>query len=189
MSAKIAKMYGGQGYDRMAHDTYQTPAWVTSLLLDKVAFSDDIWEPAAGEGYISDMLKVRGHKVFTSDIRECGTDCDRLDFLGLWGAIDVGRFRSIITNPPFSHAKGFIRRALEVTKPGVGQVAMLLPYAYDTALRTRGWMFKEAPFACKIVLGKRIQWIGFEHKASPRQDHAWYVWDCRGDMLPRIIYP
>lgn len=190
MTTTIAKMYGGKGYERIAHDAYQTPAWVTELLLAHVNFESVVWEPAAGEGHMVVPLRATGLIVYSSDIRVCGTDRDRLDFLGLMDAVHRrDDIRSVITNPPFSHAEQFIKRSLEITEKNVGQVAMLLPYEYDTALKTRGWMFKEAPFVCKIVLGRRIQWEGFEDRASPRQNHAWYIWDWRRDALPRIIYP
>lgn len=188
MSATIARMYGGEGYARIAHDAYQTPAWVTELLLKHVAFESVVWEPAAGEGFMARPLKAAGLDVFTGDIRKCGTNDDRVDFLGLWNARDMTEVRAIITNPPFSHAEGFIRRALEITAVTGGKVAMLLPYEYDTALKARGDLFKDRPFACKIVLGRRIRWVGFEDKASPRQNHAWYVWDWHRAESPRIIY-
>ncbi len=189
MSATIAKMFGGEGYERIAHDAYRTPGWVTELLLKHVCFEDVVWEPAAGEGHMAAVLRAHGLGVMTSDIRRCGTDCDGEDFLGIWNT-PLGRtdIRAIVTNPPFSHAEGFIRRGLEITAVTGGKVALLLAYEYDTALKARGDLFKKQPFACKIVLGQRIRWVGLDDRASPRQNHAWYVWDWRRTESPRIIY-
>lgn len=68
------------------------------------------------------------HDILTQDIRENSkAQCRGLDFLNPVGneAFAVDSFDMVITNPPFSLAIEFIRKALLVVKPG-GYVVMLL---------------------------------------------------------------
>jgi len=88
----------------------------------------------------------------------------------------------IATNPPFSLAGEFCRRAQHASK-----VAMLLPLAFDSA-KGRKDLFAENPsFKAKYVLTKRIRWENLEQKkAGPSSNHAWYVWD-RSHEGPPIL--
>ena len=81
---------------------------------------------------------------------------------------------SIITNPPYKLAEAFIRKALELTEPLQGRVAMLLRNEYDCA-KSRRDLFEHPAFLKKIVLTKRPRW-STEDKASPRHNFAWYIW-------------
>ena len=93
---------------------------------------------------------------------------------------------SIVTNPPYDQAEVFIRRALELTKPARGMIAMLLRNEYDCAM-SRVDLFRKAPFALKLVLTKRPRWFKNDI-ASPRHNFAWFVWDWRQVGLPVIRY-
>lgn len=168
------------GYERIERDQYETPAWVTEALLPHIPAYEEtlpfIWEPACGTGKMMDVLRKAGYAVYGTDISEGH------DFL-----IDKDNSgcTAIITNPPYSHAKEFIERALELTKPWKGSVAMLLRTDYDHA-KTRQYLF-EWPFAKKLVLTKRIVW--FERPgAAPSFNHAWYIWDWRHHHSPTLAY-
>lgn len=194
--ARAVPAIGEQGYGRVAFDEYRTPAWVVDVLIDNCpVVGGAVWEPAAGQGDMVSALRARDLRVFASDIRALpGLDCDPLDFtasLSLAGVRVLPAARCIITNPPFQFAEQFIRRALDATEDCRGVVAMLLGHDYDTALTTRGWMFSHPAFYAKVMLGRRITWVGFEDKASPRQIHAWYVWSWAKNPAARpvIIYP
>lgn len=186
---------GERGYVRIAHDAYNTPAWVTNVLLDKMPVMGQIWEPAAGDGHMVAALRKYGHSVFASDIRALpGLDRTPCDFAGgIDWVVALDRKEIpfpdwIITNPPYQNAQDFIRRALAVTRENAGAVAMLLGYEFDAPKSHREW-FEHPAFHAKIVLPKRITWVGLEGKASPRQVHAFYVW--RWDAVSggaRIIY-
>lgn len=89
----------------------------------------------------------------------------------------------IATNPPFSKSEAFCRKALKVAK----RVALLLPYAWDTANRRRD-LFERGPFKAKYVLTKRIRWENLEQKKNgPSTNHAWYVWDDVASLGPPMI--
>ena len=134
-------------YARIEGDRYYTPKWVYNALLDVEYFPPPIWDCAP-------------------------IDCPHYDFL-----TDHFRVPSIITNPPFKLADQFCRHALELTKPVLGKVAMLLPMAFDAA-KGRVDLFSKRPSKIKYVLTKRIRWENLEQKtAGPSMNHAWYVWD------------
>lgn len=156
------------GYRRVKRDAYQTPEWVTELLIPEIAEYRDggkVWEPATGKGQMSVVLK-RHYNVTASDIKT-GTD-----FLKAKNRKGVTK---IITNPPYNLAEDFINHAFEVL-PAKGMIAMLLRVDFDSA-KTRNWMFGGNKFfAKKIVLTKRIAW--FKSKGSgPSENHAWFIWD------------
>jgi hypothetical protein len=106
----------------------------------------------------------------------------------------------IATNPPYGKlAEKFYRRALEVTKPVNGAVAMLLPHAFDTAKgRVDLWGH---PFSAKLGMTQRIRWTNLPQKeAGPSLNHAWYCWSWEhyrvkeirtlresGETIPAII--
>lgn len=176
---KRSAMLGEAGFERVEGDRYWTPKWCTEALLNAVRFRGLIWEPAAGRGDIADVLVARGYQVMCSDIAGAALGCmdaAESDFLTHASPGD-GTF-SIVTNPPYSHAEAFIRKALELTARAGGMVAMLLRNEYDCAA-TRRDLFERESFATKFVLTKRPKWVDDrqQHSASPRHNFAWFVWD------------
>ena len=65
----------GQGLDmsgRQKDDWYPTPEIATRRLLDVEMFDEQIWEPAAGDGAISRVLKTACYDVISSDLNDYG---------------------------------------------------------------------------------------------------------------------
>jgi hypothetical protein len=72
------------GYDRPKADLYETPAWVTLALLRHfpVRELDYVWEPAAGNHKMVDVLRAFGAAVFASDVMRYGRPHDQIfDFI------------------------------------------------------------------------------------------------------------
>lgn len=166
-------------FERKANDLYETEPWATLALLRHFPPVRDrsIWEPAAGNHKIADVLRREGAQVHTSDIATYNVQHDRIfDFLN--PSLDNYEI-DIITNPPYGpHNKDaalFARLALRRT---TGWVALLLTAKFDFG-KTRRDLFTDNPrFAFKIALVDRIQW--FTGQTTGTEDHAWYVWapDC-----------
>lgn len=53
-------------------DFYPTPAWATYALIDNERFTGDIWEPACGDGAMSEVLARTGNTVISSDLYDRG---------------------------------------------------------------------------------------------------------------------
>ena len=188
---------GERGYERIPFDEYRTPPAITNVLFENIFFPPGkILEPAAGAGDMAQAIRALGFECVTSDIRTgLGNDFEGLNFIGTlppWP--EAARCRHIVSNPPFSLAEQFIQRGLEMIKASRGTMAYLLPYDYDTAIVTRGYLF-EPPFCAQLVIGERIRWLGLpthdedgHPKPNGRANHAWFVWRAGWEIFPIKIY-
>lgn len=177
-------------YAREQNDLYQTEPWATEALLRHfpVGAGTLVWEPAAGNHLIADVLREHGAKVFTSDIATYDRPHDAI-FNFLDGSVVEPGPHEIRTNPPYGlhnlHAVKFARAAL---LRSTGLVALLLTAKFDFG-KTRPDLFRDNPrFCAKIALVDRVQW--FPGDKSGTEDHAWYVWRPLDAPVepPRIIY-
>lgn len=188
------------GYERLERDAYMTPTWATDILTREIATrlrpGATIWEPAAGTGQMAQALQMAGYRVVSSDIHaptDSGTlQSNRLlvgDFLDEGCPFLPFGFDAIVTNPPYKRAEDFVRRALALTRPTGGLVAMLLGAKFDWG-KTRSDIFSDCPaWGLKIVIVDRIVWFDPQPgDSSPSEDHAWYVWDWRGQFGRSIRY-
>lgn len=124
-----------------------------------------IWEPAAGEGDMAGVLQTYFETVYATDIMD-GTDF-------LKSSIDAADW--IITNPPFSLAEAFIRRAAKLGKP----FAFLVKSQFWHAKR-RLSLFDEYPPSYILPLTWRPDFLFKERNGkkggSPLMDVMWCVW-------------
>lgn len=156
---------------RVEMDYYPTPPEATSPLL---AFLSSIkldlgriWEPACGEGDISDVLIHHGYNVYSSDIRDTGYGAPNIDYL----QSTVHWKYTIITNPPFSLAEEFIKKSMSANI-----VCMLLKANYFHAAKRIALFNKFTP-AYILPLTFRPNWMFKTKKSSsPTMDVSWYVW-------------
>ncbi|MFG1349077.1 hypothetical protein [Xanthobacter autotrophicus] len=178
-------------YARKENDLYQTEPWATEALLrvlPPLRAGHIVWEPAAGNHLIADVVREASVPVVTSDIAIYDRPHDFLfDFLS--GAHDGPDATHIITNPPYGRqnrdAEKFAALALSRCR---GWVALLLTAKFDFG-KTRAHLFRDCPrFFGKIALVDRIQW--FAGDGSGTEDHAWYIWAPTGEAHPhgRIFY-
>lgn len=174
---------------RKANDLYETEPWATRALLRHFppVRGRKIWEPAAGNHKIADVLRWEGADVTTSDIAVYGREHSFLnDFLDTSIRVPLPWF-DIITNPPYGlhnrDAVKFARLALQRTD---GWAALLLTAKFDFG-NTRYDLFADNPrFAFKIALTDRIQWFPGMHGGT--EDHAWYVWGPAPQRQPPRLY-
>ena len=153
------------GYQRKPLDQYETPPWVTRVLIPHLPeFIGKIWEPACGSGKMVAALRQVGFDVVGSDITQ------GVDFLGQAPETGVG---AIITNPPYALAQEFIERALHFDDTRI--VAMLLRTDFDHAAR-RAHLFAGFAMFAKKVVTKRIRWFE-DSNGSPSFNHCWMIWD------------
>jgi hypothetical protein len=164
----------GSGYARIAGDDYATPAWVVDALLSVETFDGPVLECAPGDGHMIRALEAGGVAVVRGD--QDFFSCDPLP----------GFAHNIVTNPPFAQSDAFVRRAIELTRPYAGKVAMLLPLNWIAGKR-RSDLFLNQYFKALWVLNRRIRWVNLEQKKNgPSTNHAWYVWDLGGVETPTL---
>ena len=166
------------GYERQERDFYPTPAWVTEALLRRVRLPNGIWEPCCGNGAMAQVLETHGHRVVGTDLVAQGYGETGRDFL-TEPQLPKGA-TAIVTNPPYGRRLyEFVDRALELTQPVGGMVAMLVnsqwPYGAANSARLR-----VPAFDAEIKLTNRIVWFtGANGKPAkqPQENHCWLIWD------------
>ena len=160
-------MNGADTGNRQDHDYYPTPPEVTRALMGFLKLpACTVWEPACGGGAMSRELEAAGHRVTSSDIRQCGYGDGGVDFL----AAEPRPCDAIITNSPFELAEAFIRKSL-ATAP---VVAMVLKSQFWHA-KKRAPLFLDHPPAWVLPLTWRPDFLK-GGKGSPTLDCLWTVW-------------
>jgi hypothetical protein len=195
---------GELGYERVEHDWYSTPEWVTDAIVPEimerlcvaragVSDPDTIWEPACGDGRMAkQILRACGNgiKVKATDLVDRGYGRVR-DFLTVQRLSDIDvDVRGIVTNPPYGKlAIDFADHALALMKPVKGFVALLLRNEWDSAKDRQRLFGDNDAFAKKIVLTSRPRWIEGT-TGSPRHNFSWFVWDFakRRGQVPEIAW-
>lgn len=164
-------------YARTANDLYQTEPWATEALLRNFPVDGlTVWEPAAGNHLMADVLRERGATVLTSDVatydRPHGCLFDFLTPSGGYPWHDVG---AIVTNPPYGKGnRDAVRFAALALERCAALVALLLTAKFDFG-NTRRHLFRDNPrFCAKIALVDRLSWTLDGETGT--EDHAWYVW-------------
>lgn len=190
---------GVSQYERNELDFYETPEWCSEIISDRlIQYIDyknsEIWEPACGLGAISEVLS-KYWIVHSTDIvnRGYSSQVDTKDFLDYNTTTNKPNFNynAIVTNPPYGKLLDkFIYKALELTKPQKGLVAMLMRNEVDCASSRQDIFYRHGAFAEKVVLLKRPRWIEYKKgDAGPRHNYAWYIWDWkRLSAYPIITY-
>lgn len=181
-------------YARAENDLYQTEPWVTQALLRHFPVDGlSVWEPAAGNHLMADVLRESARFVVATDIATYDKEHEGIfDFItgDEFGAPSTCDFvDAIITNPPYGKGNRLAVKFCELAlKRTPGLVAMLLTAKFDFG-NTRSHLFRDNPrFAAKISLTDRISWT--LDGTTGTEDHAWYVWTEK-PRLPRapvILY-
>lgn len=176
---------GGDQSKRRELDFYPTPIEVTAALMNFLHSECDfffdrrlhIWEPACGNGAMSEIISLYGHDVFSSDINtEYGFNIDFLKDIDCRVRVATTTTDAIITNPPFNLSVEFINKANERSRI----VCMLLKSQYWHA-KTRLELFRQNPPQYVLPLTWRPDFL--EHtrkpgdkKGQPTMEVAWSVW-------------
>ena len=152
-------------------DFFPTPSWATHALIDNEPFEGEIWEPACGNGAMSEVLATTGNPVFSSDLFDRGYGEPGIDFLA-----SDRRAQNIVTNPPYNCAEGFVEAGLEKCER---KFALLLRLAFLEGANRQRTIFNRTPPSRVWVFSERITFypVGAERKGSGTTAYAWFVWD------------
>lgn len=204
MASAIVASY--KRWDRKPADLYPTPVDATHSIMELIRQLGikRVWEPACGDGRLARVLEWHGLDVQASDLREDpGFGFGGLDFLNddpveKWGW-DLKDLDAVITNPPFSLAIEFIKKALEYAPI----VIMLVKQNY---YNTKGRIpfFDEMRPTFFLPITWRLAFLKEERGNSPLMDCAWAVWTrdkdlydvegtpiegCLFEPVRRLVYP
>lgn len=169
-------------------DFFPTPPWATRAFLRHVfprfSFADrvySVWEPACGEGHMSEVLKEQFRHVYASDVHDYGLKDQGIGaFVADKGGLDLDIAKCpfepewIITNPPFKLAQAFAERALKEATVGV---ALLMRLAFLETL-DRYDLFRRDPFAWVAPFAERVPMTKgrWDPEADTATSYAWFVW-------------
>ena len=178
-----------RGAVRRASDFYATPLETVYSFLDVydgIKSSDSILEPSAGNGNIIKALRNCGYDNHI-DAVELRAE-ERSNLLELANRVHIGDFLEmeggesydvVIGNPPFSKALEFVKKALEVVRPG-GRVIMLLRTAFlESEARFKFW--DDNPLSGLYTLHKRPSFTG---KGTDATSYSWFVW-CKSEQTDK----
>lgn len=181
---------------RPSSDLYSTPHEATHPFvlfelerLRAAVANDAIWEPAAGEGWVAQVLEIHGFNVIESDKyvhhRQRNQPVEQADFFEQWFL----RAPVIVTNPPYKCVNAFIRHAL-MLEPRYA--AFLLPITFLAGKKRRD--LREGVIGgCKLA---RVLTLEFRVTLKPTHlklentgvvTYAWFVWE-RGHQGPSVNY-
>lgn len=166
---------------REANDYYATDPRAMEDLLQHEKFHPEIWEPACGEGNLSEVLKQHGYNVYSTDLIDRGYQNELLDFLGT----DKKWHGDIITNPPFKYTTEFVLRGLDALQNG-RKLALFLKINYLSGKRRYKEIYsKVPPYRVYVFSGRRAcsrnnRPEGYKHGAM---DYCWMIWE-KGKIGP-----
>ena len=166
--------------EREKDDYYATDPKALEIFLnrideDGVRLHKNIWECACGEGHLSEVLKNRGYKVWSTDLIDRGYGSGNTDFLK---SIPDSWCGDILTNPPYKYAKEFVEKALEVTRIGAYTVMFLKIQFLEGQGRRK--LFKKHPPKYVYVNSVRQTCYlngNMSKKLSSAACYCWFVWE------------
>lgn len=191
------QLAGGNSVSEKAdNDYYATDPKTVKLFLDRFNelknFSGVIWEPACGEGNISEVLKdyFPRSTVISTDLVYRNYGEGNYNFLDS-NYIDADL---IITNPPFSLINDFILQALKLSK----RYVIFLAKIQTLETLERKFILENSPLKYVYVHSSRqATW----KNGNPLDENgkkwattmclAWFVWDKEytGEPIIRFIGP
>jgi hypothetical protein len=169
--------------ERQTEDFYATDPKALELFLiklkeDGLTLNNQVWEPACGMGHLSQVLKDKGHNVFSTDIIDRGYDkfSEVCDFLNSDNIFDG----DILTNPPFRLAEQFVEKGVNSLLSDNGNKLFLFLKIQFLEGQKRKILFKKYPPKYVYVYSSRQLCCKdgeFEKYTATTQCYAWYVWE------------
>lgn len=165
--------------EREDNDFYATDPKTLEILLDQlkidgIKLHNNIWEPACGQGHLSEVLKENGYKVWSTDLVDRGYGTGNTDFLK---SVSDSWCGDILTNPPYKYAKEFVEKALDVTRNGCYTVMLLKIQFLEGKERYK--LFKKYPPKYVYVNSSRQTCYingDMSKKMSSASCYCWFIW-------------
>lgn len=164
--------------ERETNDFYATQPETLEIFLDAlkrdgVILHNKIWEPACGQGHLSDVFKRHGYDVRSSDLINRGYG-EVLDFL----KTDFITDRDIVTNPPYKYAQEFVEHSLDLLRDG-HYCIMLLKIQFLEGQARRKLFDKYPPKYVYVNSSRQTCYINgdMSKKMSSASCYCWFVWE------------
>jgi hypothetical protein len=145
-------------------DKFLSPPYALDIIIPYISDYNVVWEPAAGQGHLSNALYGHGFSVLSGDI-ETGSDYFNDSSV-------PERYHVQVTNPPYSLKYKWLKRAYELDKP----FALLMPS--DTLFaKTAQELFKRYGYTM-LLPNRRINYmspIKGWHGSSAQMSTSWFL--------------
>lgn len=179
-SKSVYKTLGASNHtedERQNEDFYATEPLATKLLLQLEEFNTNVWEPACGQGHMSEVLKSKGYNVKSTDLIDRGYGTGGVDFLSTKEPWDG----DIITNPPYKFAQEFIEKALGVIPQG-NKVAMFLKLQFLEGKGRKSLFLSNPPrtvyvSSSRLLCAKNGDFEGMKTAGGSAVAYCWYIWE------------
>lgn len=160
--------------EREEHDFYATNPIAAEKLIGLETFAPRIWEPAYGEGHLSEVFLKHGYDVLSTDLIDRGYGEGGVDFFEVNSTFDG----DIVTNPPYKYAKEFVEHALDLVPPH-HKVAMFLKLTFLEGQK-RQELFKRKDLKTLYVATKRMACAKngeFDKYSQTAIAYGWYIFE------------
>jgi len=183
----------GQREDK---DFYPTHPSITQMLLDREKLEGTIWEPAYGEGDMSEVLIKEGYDVLSTDLIDRGYGEGGIDFLDDDQIRKFGEFDNIVTNPPFKLGIDFVLQSKKIAQK---KICVFNKTSFLEGVgRYDMWIDKEFPLKNMYQFSSRVPFSKNEvndQSYSGMISFSWFVFE-KGyvgkptiDWIPPIRIP
>lgn len=194
MSLQGGKLAGGNPKNkRVENDYYATnPKAVEMLLKQYDIFGYNILEPCVGEGHIVNAIKdfyTNDRNITCMDLVDRGFPNTIVqDFLTYNTS---KKYDAIITNPPYSLAKEFVEKGMELLNEN-GQMAMFLKIQFLEGAKRRQLFEKYPPKYIYVFRNRMATWNNGREldengkRWATTMCHAWFIWE-KGSTTEPIV--
>lgn len=146
-------------------------------LLSVEKFLGPVWEPACGDGAISEIFERAGYRVVSTDLNPHGYGCAGVDFLRMRRLAAP----NVVTNPPFKIDSDFVRHALRLK---ARKIAMFLRLAFleseertDILERSCGGARLARVWVCRNRVTMFPKGVADGREDGGAMAFAWFVWE------------
>ena len=203
MSLAGNKLAGGNPKnDRVENDFYATnPEAVERLLYNEFFSFTSFLEPCVGEGHIVEAVQKFVNRFYsvpywkkcnvkTLDIVDRGYPNTIIQDFLQWETEE--KFDTIITNPPYSLAKEFAEKGMELLTDD-GKMALFLKIQFLEGQKRKEFFDKYPPKYIYVFRNRMATWNNGQaidpttgKKWATTMCHAWFVWE-KGSKSKPII--
>lgn len=147
-------------------EAFETPRWAVRELLTVELLTRNVWDPCAGRMVMVEEARAQGYDVMGSDIYDwsqhfkCGAPIIH-NFLSDERNVPVDYFLnsqdefSVLMNPPFSLACGFVDKALKL---GARKVVCFQRHAWRESHKRAQWWHDNPPARIWLCGGRASCW-------------------------------
>ena len=194
MSLSGNKLAGGNpATQRVENDFYATNPKAVNMILNEYNFyAQNILEPCVGQGHIAyaiDEFYNHSKNITAIDIVDRGyPNTIVADFLNYQ---TEKRYDGIITNPPYSLAKEFVEKGMELLTDN-GQMLMFLKIQFLEGAKRKEFFKKYPPKYIYVFTNRMATWNNGEpldpkgKRWATTMCHAWFIWE-KNSMTEPII--